>query len=138
DGVGSYQSSTTLNKRVFVGNYPRRMIVYKISYSKTEQYTIRYHTPHVKENESFVDNVYQFDGHVGDNKQQFRTAFKVVTDGAKSYENGVLTIDEASSVVIYHTAATDYTLDYPLYKGNDYKSIVESRFEKIDGLSYKE
>lgn len=137
-GSVSYQIGTTQYKRDFFGNYPSGMMVYKFSSSKPAQYTIRYHTPHVKENESFVDNVYQFDGHVGDNKQQFRTAFKVVTDGAKSYENGVLTIDEASSVVIYHTAATDYTLDYPLYKGNDYKSIVESRFEKIDGLSYKE
>src|SRR5690606_26364092 len=133
-----YKIGTTQCKRDFFGSYPSGMMVYKFSSSKPTQYTIRYQTPHVKENESFIDNVYQFDGHVGDNKQQFRTAFKVVTDGAKSYENGVLTIDEASSVVIYHTAATDYTLDYPLYKGNDYKSIVESRFEKIDGLSYKE
>lgn len=135
-GTVSYKIGSDTYRREYFGNYPSGVMVYKFSSSKPTQYTIRFQTPHVVDQEEYTNGVWRFDAHVNDNGQAFQTAFKIITDGRESYREGLLTVTEASYVIVYHTAATDYKLDYPTYTGNAYKAIVNHRFNKIETLDY--
>ena len=70
------------------------------------------------------------------NKQAFETAYRIVSDGKVSYQEGKVKVAHAKSLVILHTAATEYTMQYPLYKGNDYEGTVDARLESVKGMTY--
>ncbi|PKV62909.1 glycoside hydrolase family 95 protein [Pontibacter ramchanderi] len=136
-GTGSVQYQIGKNKysRLYFGNYPRGVMVYAFTSTKPESYTIAYKTPHPKVVEQFQDDVYSFRGHVADNLQEFETAYRIVTDGKVRYTDGVVEISSARSVQVIHTAATDYLLQYPHYKGNDYKALVAQRLDALKKTS---
>lgn len=135
-GRVSYNLDNNKFERTYFGNYPKGVMVYQFLAKRAVDYTINYKSPHPKEAEFFENNIYHFEGHVNDNHQQFLTAFKIETDGKVTYENGVIQVQNATEVVIIHSAATDYTMDYPHYTGNDYKKIVNERFSEIEAVSY--
>ncbi|OKL40097.1 alpha-L-fucosidase [Pontibacter flavimaris] len=130
-GSVSYQIGKTKYKRLYFGNYPKGVMVYHFTSSRPEKYTITYKTPHPKDEERFENDIYTFRGHVNDNKQAFETAYRIITDGKVTYENGSVQVSGAKSVQLIHTAATDYSWEYPTYKGTDYKSIVAKRLESV-------
>jgi len=132
----SYQVQNTKYEREYFGNYPSGMMVYRFTASKPTSYSIEYKTPHIQDSETFENNRYVFNGHINDNHQEFQTAYKVLTDGELSFQSGKLTVKNARYVTLFHTAATDYLMEYPKYKGNDYKSVNEKRFKKIESQSY--
>ena len=122
-GAVSYSAGKDKFERTFFGNYPSKVMVYKFTSTSPETYTIRFETPHKKEYENFDKNQYTFGGSLKDNHQEFETAYGIKTDGKTSFENGILTIKNAHSVTLTHTASTDYLMKFPTYKGNDYKKI---------------
>ncbi|MHC2990658.1 alpha-L-fucosidase [Pontibacter sp. HJ8] len=130
-GSVSYQIGKTRYKRQYFGNYPKGVMVYSFSSNRPEKYTITYKTLHPKAYERFENGIYTFGGHINDNKQEFETAYRIVTDGKISYENGVVEVSDAKSVQLIHTAATDYSWEYPTYKGTDYKSIIAKRLDAV-------
>lgn len=132
----NYSIGKTKYQREYFGNYPSGMMVYKFKSTKPSSYSIEYKTPHVKDSEVFENNRLTFNGHVNDNHQEFQTAYKVITDGKVDYQSGKVNVKNAKYVILMHTAATDYLMEYPKYKGNDYKSVVSKRFEKIANLGY--
>lgn len=138
--VGSvrYKVGATEYRREYFGSNPNGTMVYKFSSDRPTQYIIHLQTPHVVDKEEYSGGIWRVNAHVNDNKQGFQMAFKVITDGNESYKKGKLTIEDAQYIIVYHTAATSYTLDYPLYAGNDYNAIVASRLNKIAELSYEE
>ncbi len=135
-GRVSYQQGDNKFERSYFGNYPKGMMVYQFLTKKPVSYTIDYQSPHPKDSEVFENNRYQFEGHVNDNHQQFSTAFEIETDGVVKYENGKVLVQNATKMVIVHTAATEYKMEYPIYKGNDYRKIVKERFDAIKGWDY--
>ncbi|SFG37722.1 alpha-L-fucosidase 2 [Pontibacter chinhatensis] len=134
-GSVRYQIGKTKYSRLYFGNYPKGVMVYQFTSSRPEKYTITYKTPHPKDEERFENGIYTLRGHINDNKQEFETAYRIVTDGKVSYENGSVQVSGAKSVQLIHTAATDYSWDYPTYKGTDYKRIVAKRLEAVKAQS---
>ncbi|WP_276496633.1 glycoside hydrolase family 95 protein [Pontibacter litorisediminis] len=134
-GSVSYQVGKTKYKRLYFGNYPKGVMVYHFISSRPEKYSISYKTPHPKDEERFENGIYTFRGHVSDNGQEFETAYRIVTDGKIKYENGTVEVSEARYMQLIHTAATDYRLQYPTYKGTDYKSIVANRLDAVEKQS---
>ncbi|WP_266202373.1 glycoside hydrolase family 95 protein [Pontibacter kalidii] len=134
-GSVRYQIGKTKYERLYFGHYPKGVMVYHFTSSRPEKYTITYKTPHPKDEERFENGIYTFRGHVNDNKQEFETAYRVVTDGKVTYEHGAVVVSDAKSVQLIHTAATDYSWEYPTYKGTDYKSIVAQRLESVKNQS---
>ncbi|MBV1887756.1 MAG: glycoside hydrolase N-terminal domain-containing protein, partial [Urechidicola sp.] len=99
-------------------------------------YSLTYKTPHIKDTESFSDATYSFQGHVEDNGMEFETRLKFETDGNIEFKEGVLTVSGAKHVNIFHVAATEYTTDYPTYKGNDYVAANKEVLKSIEGKSF--
>ena len=129
-GAVSYSAGKDKFERTFFGNYPSKVMVYKFTSTSPETYTIRFETPHKKEYETFDKNQYTFGGSLKDNHQEFETAYGIKTDGKTSFENGILTIKNAHSVTLTHTASTDYLMKFPTYKGNDYKKINRTGYDR--------
>lgn len=122
-GKVSYEADTEKFERTFFGNYPSKVMVYTFKSTSAETYAIRFKTPHHKEYEKFENNHYVFGGSLKDNKQEFETTYRIDTDGKVTYENGIVVVKNAKKVSLIHTASTDYTYQFPTYKGNLYKKI---------------
>jgi len=134
----TYSIGTVKYEREYFGNYPSGVMVYRFNSTKPSSYSIEYKTPHIKDSEVFENNRLVFNGHVNDNHQNFQTAYQVITDGKIDYQSGKVNVKNANYVTLVHTASTDYLMEYPKYKGYDYKSLVSKRFERVRGLSYDE
>ncbi|SEL81304.1 alpha-L-fucosidase 2 [Olivibacter domesticus] len=135
-GTVSYTIGKNQYRRTFFGNYPKGVMVYKFESTTPESYEINYSTPQQKNKETFQDDVYSFFGQVPNNKQAFETAYSIVSDGKVSYKEGKVKVEQAKSLVILHTAATEYTMQYPTYKGNDYEKTVRTRLNAVKGETY--
>ncbi len=135
-GKVSYQAGTDQFERSFFGNYPSKVMVYKFTSSSPETYTIRFSSPHNKEYEKFSNYQFRFGGSLKDNHQEFETAYRIDTDGNVGYENGKITVSNAKFVILIHTAATDYVMQFPDYKGNDYKKANTNTLTAVSGKTY--
>src|SRR5690554_2591935 len=134
----SYRVGSVKYQREYFGNYPSGMMVYKFSSSKRSDYSVTFKSPHNKDQEQFSNGMYTFRGHINDNRQAFQTSYRIQTDGQLTFINGVLTVQNASEIVLFHTAATDYRMEYPHYKGNDYQAQILARYEKIKNHRYQD
>lgn len=122
-GKVAYEVGKEKFERTYFGNYPSRVMVYNFKSTSPETYSIRLSTPHKKEYEKFEKNQYVLGGSLKDNKQEFETTYRIDTDGKVSYNSGIVTVKNARKITLIHTASTDYTYQFPTYKGNDYKRI---------------
>ncbi len=138
EGKVSYEIAGQKYSRTYFGSYPAKAMVYRFESNSKTNYLLEYETPHKKNEEAFSKAIYSFRGEVEDNGMQFETCLKIDTDGKLEYENGKLKVTDAKTLTIYHVAATDYTLEYPKYKGNDYKADNIKSLSKLEGKSYEE
>lgn len=140
DGEGkvSYELAGQKYSRTYLGSYPAKAMVYKFEGSTKTNYTIEYDSPHQKNNETFKNSIYSYRGEVKGNGMQFETCLRIETDGDVVFEDGKLKISEAKVFTIYHVAATDYTLEYPNYKGFDFVADNKNSLKKLEGKSYEE
>ena len=67
------------------------------------------------------------DGKGGDGLQYMSRLKAVAKNGTISSKDGKLTISNADEVMLYLSASTDYKLEYPTYKGRDYKHHYEEQ-----------
>jgi len=132
-GKVTYDVGKEKFERTFFGNYQSRVMVYNFKSTSPETYAVRFVTPHKKEYEKFGKNQYSFGGSLRDNKQEFETVYRIDTDGDISYEAGIVTVKNARKVMLVHTASTDYTYQFPNYKGNDYKKINRDVMAAVAG-----
>lgn len=132
-GKVSYEAGTEKYERTYFGNYPSRVMVYTFKSTSPETYSVRFKTLHHKEYEKFENNHYVFGGSLKDNKQEFETTYRIDTDGKVTYENGIVVVKNAKKISLIHTASTDYTYQFPTYKGNLYKKINQQVMTAITG-----
>ncbi|MDM8172800.1 MULTISPECIES: glycoside hydrolase family 95 protein [Olivibacter] len=137
-GKVSYSVAGNKYQRSFFGSYPQGVMIYKFTSDKSESYTLHFSTPQYKEKESFEGLRYSCVGYVPNNKLAFETAYQLVTDGRVKYTNGTVSVEEAKSLLIIHTAATAYKMQYPHYNGNDFRAIIKKRLDAAKGKSYKQ
>lgn len=126
-------------KRTFFGNYPSNIMVYRFESSKKTDYEIRFESPHIEVFQGFKEGVYTFEGKVADNAMPFETKISLkLSDGKISYKDGVVYIKDATDLVLVNTSATGYTLNYPTYKGNDYKAANKKILQDLGSKSYED
>ncbi|TDE16596.1 glycoside hydrolase family 95 protein [Dyadobacter psychrotolerans] len=135
-GKVTYLAGKDKFERTYFGNYPSKVMVYKFTSSSPETYSVRFTTPHKKKYEKFDKNIYTFGGSLKDNHQEFQTDYRVDTDGKVNFENGILTVTNAHTVTLIHTASTDYLMSFPTYKGNDYRKINQTVMMGISGKNF--
>jgi alpha-L-fucosidase 2 len=125
-------------KRTYFGSYPAKAMVYNFESSSKSDYSITYKSPHKKNNESFSNSIYSYQGEVEDNGMQYETCLKIDTDGEVVFEEGKLQVSDARELTIYHVAASDYTYEYPNYKGFDFNADNQKALSKLESKSYEE
>lgn len=137
-GRVSYSINGNKYRRSYFGHYPDGVMVYKFTADKAENYELNFVTPQRKESERFENFQYSCVGYVPNNKQAFETAYQLVTDGKVNYRDGKVSVEGAKSLVIIHTASTEYRMEYPHYKGNDFKAEVKRRLDEAKRKSYEQ
>ncbi|MDT0551854.1 glycoside hydrolase family 95 protein [Urechidicola vernalis] len=136
EGRVSYTIGDTQYSRTYFASYPSKTMIYRFESNTATDYSLTYKTPHIKNTESFSNATYSFQGHVEDNGMEFETRIKFETDGTIEFKDGELIVSSAKYVNMYHAAATDYTTNYPTYKGNDYVAANIKTLENIEGKSF--
>ena len=137
-GKVTYSIGKETYNRTYFGNYPSNTMVYRFESSTKTDYEIRFKTPHVTVSQDFKDGIYTFEGKVADNGMPFETKLSLkLSDGSITYKDGVIYIKGAKDVVILNTSATGYTLNFPTYKGNDYKGANNAVLQKWKNTTYE-
>lgn len=135
-GKVEYTIKEDTYRRTFFGNYPSNIMVYHFESSAATDYEVRFTTPHATVTQNFDAGVYTFEGNVADNKMPFETKLSLkLSDGKITFKEGVIYIKEAKDLVILHTSATGYALNYPTYKGHDYKAANVEVLQKMENKS---
>ncbi len=78
------------------------------------------------------------DGKGGDGLQYMTRLSAVNRKGTVALNDSSLVVRDADEVTLFLTASTDHVLEYPHYKGRDYKKITEANLQKGKQKSYKE
>lgn len=138
EGRVSYTVNEANYSRVYFASYPAKTLVYHFEADQATDYAFSYESPHTKNNESFKNAVYSFQGEVADNGMQFETLVKFETDGTMNFNDGKVEVTGASYLNMYQVAATDYINKYPDYKGNDYQAENKKVLQGIECKSYEE
>ena len=133
-----YEINGEKYQRTYFGSYPAKAMVYHFESSTNTSYSIAYNSPHKKMDESFTDGIYAYKGQVEDNGMEFETCLKIDTDGKVSFDNGELQISDAKYFTVCHVAATDYTLEYPKYKGFDFVADNKNSLANLEGKTFEE
>ncbi len=136
-----YQVGEIAYKRLFFGNYPKRILVYHFESTDLEgtEYTIRLESPHRKLSERFEHHTYTFEGEVADNGMRFETVYKIISpDGKIGFDHGEVKITGAKSITIVHTAATDYLPQFPDYKGRDFEALNSKTLAAVEALTMEQ
>ncbi|WP_430972169.1 glycoside hydrolase family 95 protein [Sunxiuqinia rutila] len=138
EGRVSYEMDGERYFRTYLGSYPAKAMAYRFESSAKTNYSIAYSSPHKKNKETFFNSVYSFQGEVEDNRMQFETCLKVDTDGNVIFENEKINVSGARYLNLYHVAATDYTLQFPEYTGNDFLDNNKIALQKLERKSFNE
>ncbi|MBR8535884.1 glycoside hydrolase family 95 protein [Carboxylicivirga sediminis] len=132
----NYLAGGVKHERTFFGSYQDKVLVYRFKCDSKTDYAIEYVNPHKKYKEEFAGNIFRYQGVVTDNNMSFETCMVIDTDGEAAYDEGVISVKNARELIIYHTAATDYIMEYPHYKGNDFVSQNTAVVKSIISKSY--
>lgn len=70
---------------------------------------------------------------------EYIVRLKAVANGGKvTYHDSTLSVDRANEVMLILCASTDYKLEFPTYKGRDYKNITKNVIEKAEKKTYEQ
>ncbi|NQU51440.1 MAG: glycoside hydrolase family 95 protein [Bacteroidetes bacterium] len=138
EGRVSYEINGEQFSRTYFGSYPGKVLVYRFESSTKTNYEIQYTSPHKNNKVSFSNSVYSYQGEVEDNGMQFETCLKISSDGAVTFKDKKLQITDAKYCTVYHVATTDYTLEYPKYKGFDFIADNAKSLAKLEGLTFEQ
>lgn len=138
EGRVSYSLNGDQYTRTYFGNYPSNVMVYRFQSAVPTDYLVEYRSPHAKTDELFLNGIYTYTGKVEYGGMEYQTCIRFETDGSLAFEEGEIIVSGAKELILYHTAATDYTYKYPHYKGNDYTKENKNTLSRIEGKSYKQ
>jgi len=149
EGSVSYDAGGVNYERVYFGDYPRRLLVYRFESSEPTDYVIQYKTPHkkggkrhsTKVNSSLIGGTvettfYYYSGIVEDNNMQFETGMKFDSDGKVQVRDWTIYVNNAKTLTIYHTAnkATLTSLEGKSYKEirDEHLTDYQSLFSRVE------
>jgi alpha-L-fucosidase 2 len=141
--VSYRQDGIQFNREMFV-SYPDQVLVmrltadqpgqisFKSSLTRPERYQV------VSENDQLVMYGTLTDGKGGKGMNYMTRLTASNQNGEVSYNDSSLIVKGADEVILYLTSSTDYVLDYPKYKGRDYKKITNLHLQQGKEKSYQE
>ncbi|MDX1286407.1 MAG: glycoside hydrolase N-terminal domain-containing protein, partial [Draconibacterium sp.] len=139
-GKVNYRVGETTFKREYFCSYPNRMMGMKFNADKTEAISFKL-SMNIIQDSSFVEideNTYRLDGFINGNNRPFHVLVHVKNDGGNVMGEGdKLVVEDANSVEIFLTIATDYKMEYPNYRGENPRKITDRIMSESVLLGYE-
>lgn len=136
------QDGVNYKRQIFI-SYPDQVMVMRLTADKGKQmnFTCRMDRPErfrtFTENNQLIMSGAMSDGKGGDGLE-YMVRLKAVTDGGSvSCTDSTLSVKDADEVMLLMAASTDYKLEYPTYKGRDYKNITSNSILKAESKSFE-
>jgi alpha-L-fucosidase 2 len=121
-GMVKYTLDGVDYEREFFCSYPDRIMAVKLTSSKPGSISFNIAAEILQDSSTIIidKNVFKVRGYINGNLRPFVVLLNIRNDGGTlSQGNAELNVREANSVEIYLTIATNYTLEYPDYMGDD-------------------
>ncbi|MFY9154442.1 MAG: glycoside hydrolase family 95 protein [Prolixibacteraceae bacterium] len=138
----SYSQDGVKFTRELFTSYPDQVMVARFTSDKKGQISF---TSYINRPERFTtyteDNQLIMSGSLSDGKGgnglQYIARLKAISkNGTITYNKDKLIVKNADEVILLLSASTDYKLEYPDYKGRDYKNITNSNLYKASLKDY--
>jgi alpha-L-fucosidase 2 len=129
------------HQRTYFASYPKRAFIFHLENNAAggADYVINYVSPHVRTNESFINNTYLYEGHVRANELGFQTAIHILnTDGEVSFSDGNIVVKNAKKLSLAATVATAYANSFPHYRLVGWEEIAPSIISDIKGNTFNQ
>jgi alpha-L-fucosidase 2 len=137
------QNGVNFQREIFT-SYPDQVMVARFTANQPGQisFTCRMTRPerfknHREDNQLVLSGSLS-DGKGGDGLQYMARLMAVNKNGAISYNDSTLKIENADEVVLLLSASTDYKLAYPNYKGGDFQKLTRENILMAAGKTYEE
>lgn len=133
--VNYIQDGVKYTREIFT-SYPDQVMVARFTADKKGQISVTCFMNRPERFKTYTeDNQLIMSGSLSDGKGgnglQYMARLKAVSkNGSISYNNDQLIVKNADEIILYLSASTDYKLEYPGYKGRDYKNITNSTLNK--------
>lgn len=133
--VNYIQDGVKYTREIFT-SYPDQVMVARFTADKKGQISVTCSMNRPERFKTYTeDNQLIMSGSLSDGKGgnglQYMARLKAVSkNGSISYNNDQLIVKNADEINLYLSASTDYKLEYPGYKGRDYKNITNSTLNK--------
>ena len=139
-----YKVNNIKYQREYFCSYPDRVLALHLTSDKvgTINMNIGINLMHTTRNPeiklSAENGTIEVFGNIDDNNRPYVVKIKVVNQGGRiKQHNKSLELINCNVVDVYYTVATNYTLNPPLYKGNDPVRIANSVIEKVLRQGYE-
>jgi alpha-L-fucosidase 2 len=135
------QNGVNYEREIFT-SYPGQVMVARFTADKPGQISFncsmtrpeRFSTH--SEDDQLVMSGALSDGKGGDNLHYMARLKAVAKKGAITCNDSILSVKNADEVILLLSASTDYKLEYPKYKGRDYKTITKNNILKAGEKEY--
>jgi len=135
------QDGVNYTREIFT-SYPDQVMVAKFTADKPGQISFscemtrpeRYRT--FSEENQLVMTGALSDGKGGDGLEYMARLKAINKNGTVEYSDSVMSVKNADEVVLLLSASTNHRLEYPEYKGRDYKNITRQNIEKVIHKEY--
>ncbi len=139
--VNYKQAGIKYQREIFV-SYPNKVLVVRLSANKKGAISFNCRlsrsqkcNTYCKDNQMIMQGQL-FDGE-SDNGMKYMVRLKAINKGGSiKYADSLLIVEKADEVVLLLSAATDYLLQPPHYKGADFENISLDNLNKASKLSY--
>ncbi len=135
------QDGVEYTREIFI-SYPDQVMVARLTANKPGQISFSATMTRPERFQTYVNNDQLImagalsDGKGGDGLHYMARLKAVTQNGSISYDDSTMTVKNADEVVLFLSVSTDYKLEYPEYKGRDYKKITNSVLENASGQKY--
>ena len=137
------QNGINFKRKVFV-SYPDQVMVMHLIADKEKQFTFtcRMNRPERFDTRAEAGQLVMTgalpDGK-GGNGLEYMVRLKAVSKGGNiTLTDSTLSVKDADEVMLLLAASTDYELEYPVYKGRNYKSITSASIARAEKKSYEQ
>jgi alpha-L-fucosidase 2 len=139
-GIVEYDIDGTSYKREYFCSYPDKVFAIRLTSTNQDGISLDLLTEGILQDSSFVEinnNIYALKGFINGNNRPFVVMIEAKNEGGTiGHEGETMTIREAKSVELYLTIATNYSMKYPDYIGEDPEITCKNVLDQIRGQSY--
>jgi alpha-L-fucosidase 2 len=129
-----YRAGGIQHERRSFASYPDRVMVFRFQSDDPDgsDYEIKLDNPHVEISRQFQGQELVVKGQVKDNGMGFASHLRIRHKGGTLRARaGVLHVTGTRALTLLLTAATDYTPDYPHYRGRDFQLVNRQTLDRV-------